>query len=309
MERVVPRVKIFETIEAVPSRVLGLVRLLAAAPGGDMSREELIELIQPRSLRRKEKEEADHLATETIASALEMGLVEEAGKSQRGTRLTLCSGLGSFRGRTEALDQALPSLIAGIALQPKLQGRTNKFAQICAWFMLQSPAAMPQGHEALKSAMEVGGISLRDLGLRNDTRWDMVVYWAKYLGLMWQRHGEMCRGLVADPSTFIRSHLSELLPQKGATSADSFREQLGKICPVLDGGEVHRQLAKQLEAAGALHARTDESLSDALSFSLRYLKREGLLNYWCPDDQRTFLLMSRGEKVAFLSKPGMVDDG
>jgi hypothetical protein len=109
-------------------------------------------------------------------------------------------------------------------------------------------------------------------------------------------------GLVPDPTLFITRNLDTLIPNDEEIAVAEFRECLGKICPVIDGGAVREKVLKKINAAKKDDTPWPKNrLSDSLSFALRCLKKNGLLDYWCRDDQRTFLRMSQDEKIAFLS--------
>src|SRR5207249_2852174 len=116
----------------------------------------------------------------------------------------------------------------------------------------------------------------------------------------WQ--DEKCRGLVSDPTTYLMRHIDTLLPPTGPVRIATFRRVLGAACPVLDGGVVHEAVGDELTQNGVHFSNHRERLSPALSLALRNLKEQGIARYWCPDDQRDFLLMSFDEKVAFLER-------
>ncbi len=301
----VQRMRIYQTVEPVPSRVLGLLRLLHHSEEHGLPRSTIIDLLQPKSLRTKES--ADNLATNTIAAVIELStvdvrLVEEKEDDKGQLKLSLDTEL--FGCADQLFDDRVRFLLERAALRPEVKDSPNGFATVCAWLLWQSPANMPQGHAELKKRMQSDGLNYEELGLNNDARWDMVVYWATYFGLLWQWQDEKCKGLVSDPSMYLMRHLDELLPSKSQVSIREFIATLSHICPVLDGGTMHETVANELTKKGVLPANHRERLSPALSFALRNLKEQAILRYWCPDDQRIFHLMSFDEKVAFIAREG-----
>src|SRR5690349_18318646 len=66
--------KIYQTVEPVPSRVLGLLRLLHKSDEGGIPRDAVIDFLQPKSLRTKEH--ADTLATNTVAALIELSTTD-----------------------------------------------------------------------------------------------------------------------------------------------------------------------------------------------------------------------------------------
>ena len=295
------RMKIYQTFEPVPSRVLGLLRLLRHSDQRGVPRDTVIDLLQPKSLR--EKEHADTLATNTIAAVMELSTNEiriiEQQDDGKGKLLVLGKHLRECD--DSQFDDRARALLELAALRPKVGNSANRFAEVCAWLLCLPPVSMPQGHAELKTRMQSDGLSYNEFGLNNDARWDMIVYWAKYFGLLWQWQDERCRGLVPDPTEYTKRHLTELLPLKKQVPIQEFQQNLGRLCPVLDGGIVHDSVASKLAQKG-VYQNQRERLSPAFSFAIRNLQEEGILHYWCPDDQRVFHLMSGDEKIAFLTR-------
>src|SRR5439155_452683 len=102
---------------------------------------------------------------------------------------------------------------------------------------------------------------------------------------------EKCVGVVPDPSTLLLRNADLLWPAGQLIAAHDFRASLADLCPAIDGGTVHKQVLATMIAAGSRPAGRDDHFSPALTFALRYLRDCGVLEYWCPDDQRTFLLL------------------
>jgi hypothetical protein len=297
--------KIYQTVEAVPSRVLGLLRVLRQSGKDGLTRATVIDLLQPKSLRIKDT--ADTLATNTIAAVMELSaddtkLIEEKEDETGERRLYLVPFLLDCP--DNLFDTHARSSLERAALRPKVGDSPNGFSRVCAWLLCQSPSDMPQGHAELKTRMHADGMDYEQLGLNNDARWDVVVYWANYFGLLWQWQDEKCKGIVPDPSAYLLRHLDELLPLNGQVSISQFKATLGQLCPILDGGVTHELVADKLSKKGIFPQKHREHVSPALSFALRNLKDDGALRYWCPDDQRTFYLMSFDEKIAFLERGG-----
>jgi hypothetical protein len=294
-------VKIFQTFESVPSRIAGLLHVLRREPGNWAERTVVVDLLQPAPIRTGQGTDP---INEVIGAALELGVVLEDRTDRTAPKLRIADAF--VAGDTSAFAERLPRLLAEAALTPKSQGESNQFARACAWLLLQDPLAMPQGYGDFKRSLTDDGLDLDELGLKNDQRWDMLLYWSTYLGLTWQTREQKCVGVVADPSTYLLRHLDEVVARDEVMPVHQFREKLGSLCPVLDGGSVHREIAATMVRTGVLTARLDDRLSAALSFTLRYLRAMEVIDYWCPDDQRTFLLMSGDEKIAFVSRRARV---
>lgn len=293
--------RLYESLEVVPSRVLGLLRLVDYFRGNGLLEEVAVQLLQPKTLlKSKDADATQTLARETIRASIELGVMEQR-TQDAGDRLFLAPEVTDEVGRLRLAQ--LPSVLARLAFRPEVGGKPNQFARICAWFLWQTPTDMPQGHAALKDRMSAQGVNLDEVGLRNDARWDNVIYWMTYFGLLWQTKTEKCRGLVPDPSAFVRAHLDTLLPgDERAITAGEFRAALGALCPVLDGGATHTEIGTKLTGEAP-----EDRFSPALSFALRYLRDAGAIRFWCPDDQRGFLLLTHDDKIAFVSRARETD--
>lgn len=285
---------IYEHFEAVPSRILGITRLLAASTNMMRTHKDLIDLMQPT-------DEKANIAKAVIKAALKVNLLTE--ELREGKKyLTLSSHLDGYIGNPDRVRDDFPDIMTRLLLKPVNGQKRNRFAKACAWLLTLPVTQVPQGHTDLKNMMDAQGLDLDKLGLNNDARWDVLIDWVKYIGLAWQTHEGKCMGFVPDPTAFIIRHRDKLLPPDKEITAESFREILGEICPVLDGGDVRENVLKTMHIQNpAVQQWPEDRLSDSLSFALRRIKKQGLLDYWCPDDQRTFLLMSRDEKIAYLS--------
>jgi len=201
-------VKIYTTVEPVPSRVRGVVRLLAVDKKGRLQREALM-LLQPASLRDKDSDPA--IALKTIEAAIEMGAIHAT--LQDGEKLLRLSEEASELSDAETFDAAWPAVIARLVLRPEIHGQPNAFARLCAWFMSQHAMGMPEDHGGYKARMLAHGLSIEEFGLQNDARLDMVIYWVKHVGLLWQTQKEKCKGMIPDATVYVERHLNELLPR------------------------------------------------------------------------------------------------
>jgi hypothetical protein len=201
----------------------------------------------------------------------------------------------------EDVRELLAKNLARFLLQPSINGQENKLATLAAWFLCQSPAAMPQGHAQIKAALTKTGFELAEYGLGSDLKVDDLLYWLQFLGLIWQYERSKACGLVPDPSRFIGWHLDELAPVGTPVAVDDFCQRLAQICPVLDGGEVRRMVLERMSRHGC-ESPPPDYLSAALTFSLQRLQRQRLLQIYCPADQRRFLLLTGGEKIAFVQR-------
>jgi hypothetical protein len=296
--------KIYRAVEAVPSRLEGILQVLRSAGGKGYSRDTLLQLMQPVPLRRKE--DADTLAKNSLEALFELSadgvnLVVEKGDERGQQRVVLGDVLAACND-SQFSSHARRALRAA-AVRATVDGRANQFAELLAWLTWIPANSMPEGHAALKMRLQGSKLDLEAYGLNNDARWDNVVYWARYVGLLWQWKDESCRGLVVDAAEFIRQHTSTLLAG-GPVSFVEFRNRLGSLCPALDGGEVHARMSDVLAEENVIPRDHGVRVSPAVSLGLRGLREAGVLDYGCPNDQREFFLMTGDEKIAFVTEGG-----
>lgn len=294
--------KLYTVVEAVPSRILGLVTLLQRIEGKGYKRAEVIDLLQPAILRKGAKADPD-MSNKVCDAAGELGLVEEY-DDDRGERcLRLTREVSDPSPHTDR--EHWTRWITKRVLHDLVDGEARNLARVFAWFMTVRVQDTPVDRASWKDQFEHDGFDRQEFGLNPDARWDNLFYWARFLGLIWQTGtGHDAPGIVCDPAVLIAKFLDELLPDRGEVTAEEFRARLGVLFPPLDGGRLSREVREDIAAArGVEHAHADR-WSPGVGMALRELRDRGLITYHCPDDQRNFLLFDDGERIAFISRPG-----
>lgn len=143
------------------------------------------------------------------------------------------------------------------------------------WLLRQDPT-QPLGfsggqHYDALTAQVVAGDPLFD-GIRNDARYQVAVYWARYLGLAERLTIKpVAEKVIADPTRAIAARLSQLFAGERELPMQTFVQRLGAQIPVLDGGQVWNEMAGRLKAA----TQTHNHLSQATSFALLRLELAG----------------------------------
>jgi hypothetical protein len=278
--------KIYTTVEAVPSRIAAVVRLLAAA--GPLPEDELIVLLQPPTT----NPGGSGIIDKVLPAAAECGvIIRDNGKCG------LAQGLFPPKVKLSDIDRILPKVLARLLLQPRVNGQENLFAVICSWFLHRRVDGIPRDPADVKNALSQNGLPLAEVGAAITNRFHNIIYWLRYLGFAVQTGDRFGEGLIPDPTLFLRRHLDELIPPGENLEIHRFILSLGAICPVLDGGVVRSALLARIDAEWP-----ENVISDALAFALERLDRSKELRVWCPDDQRTFMVTPTGKKVAFLTR-------
>ena len=269
--------KIYTDVVVVPARFLALVKLLLQE--GALPREKILGMLQPR--------EDQAMAASVLLAAGELGVVKDTAAGYDLTpevRLKL--------GQERHVAEKLPALMAPLLLAAKVGGKPNGFAQICAWFLLHDYADLQVKKHELLVLLERDGLSLDELQARNMAVWDNIVYWARYIGLIYQHGAALAGNVVPDPTRFIELHLDELFQTDKRLTSDEWFDRLGRICPVLDGGEVRRAQAEKMSLQLARQA-----LSNGLSIALLRLERRGVLKLEGVEDAETFHLLTEERRL------------
>lgn len=292
--------KLYTVVEAVPSRILGLVHLLQCAKGYERTREDVVALLQPPSLR-KGADGTPDMSNKIIGAARELGFVDELENARgepclRLTELAEAPPIGPPR-------EHWARWIARRVLHDLVEGVSRNLAFVFAWLMMIPGDDTPEDETAWKRRFSGDGFDADAFGLNSDARWQNLFYWSHFLGLTWQISSAKANGVVCDPATLIERFLDEILPPEQEVTADVFCDRLGAIFPPLDGGSIHREVRARMATARGASFDQEDRLSPGVTLALRELRSRERLKYHCPNDQRTFLLLDDGEKVAFVSRP------
>ncbi len=143
------------------------------------------------------------------------------------------------------------------------------------WLLRQDPT-QPLGfsggqHYDALAAQVVDGDPLFD-GIRSDAKYQVVVYWARYLGLVERLTIKpVAEKVIADPTRAIAARLPQIFAGERELTMHTFIQHLGAQIPVLDGGQVWNEMGRRLKAATPAH----DHLSQATSFALRRLEHAG----------------------------------
>lgn len=289
--------RLYTVVEAVPSRILGLVRLLQCAKRQERPRDEVVSLLQPATLRKGASGEAD-MATKIIGASLELGIVDAFENDAGDSCLRLSESARKPYINAEHREH-WAIWIARRVLRELTDGPSRNMATICAWLMTITVDDVPQDEANWKKRFSSDGFDIDEL--KSDARWHNIFYWTHFWGLTWQITSDKTAGIVCDPSVLIRRFLDEIIAPEETIPADVFRDRLGKSLPILDGGLVHQEVRERVATARG-ELQQIARISPGVSMAIRELRDRGELNYYCPDDQRTFLLLDDGEKFAFASR-------
>lgn len=180
------------------------------------------------------------------------------------------------KGKHESLDdftRRLPTICRRLVLEKKnalpiwgdSSSAASDFAKGITWILCQNiygfPSTWDGGAENIANEQLVG-----EKILQNDTRWNNLRYWARYLGFA---TGDSSSFQV-DPTSAIKDELPMVFAGRRELPAQEFIHALGEHLPVLDFGAIRGELEKKLNVA-SWRKPADGHLSMSLSLALHRL--------------------------------------
>jgi hypothetical protein len=277
--------KFYTDFVVVPARMKAMLRLLWQE--GALSREQLLGMLEMR--------ERPQMAASVWLAAEELGLVALTAKK--------CDLHSSVRNELDKLehdfDRGFAALLGRRICQAQVRGKQNGFALFWACLYLLPMTELPKKRTDMMAHMsDEKGTLLDEMQARNTAVWDNIFYWGRTTGLAYQLGGAMWENIVTDPTLFLELQLDELIAPTERITTEEFIQRLGRICPVLDGGEVRRQAAERFGRGLPPHA-----VSDGLNLGLMRLEQSRVLRLESVDDASEFHVLGGRRRVTHFSRP------
>lgn len=140
----------------------------------------------------------------------------------------------------------------------------------------------------------------------NETKLSQYVRWYTYTGMGWR---DPAKRLIPDPTERLQRALPKIFAEVKRLDAAQFMTALALACPELDGGALF------MDATADRYRLADRVCTRALSFALRNLHDQGVIQLDCPKDSQgwslekggtvrdqQFLQSDRFDRVTLLSK-------
>ncbi|GAN75850.1 hypothetical protein Asru_0009_43 [Acidisphaera rubrifaciens HS-AP3] len=232
-------------------------------------RERLANLLGPPSLAKDQTDAGeDNALVDCLALGHEMGLFrEESGR----VALARVDGPSSFlelAGR-----QMVDQIISSVPTEGWVAGAI-------AWMLRQDPRSpLPWTGSGTATRLQSQLGSPPPFGMTNDSRVQQAVYWARALGFVTRWNIVKAEVVVPDPTEAVSQRLDHVLLRGQQITMPAFLAALGRTCPVLDGGSVHREVATR-----AGDTANPSKVSASLSLALLRLKQRGELQFQYFDD-------------------------
>jgi len=263
--------------EAVPVRMVALIRYLLLCLDRSDSRRRLELMLSPPNLRAE---------GETISrvwkEAVKLGLLTESGDKKDSVLALAEEARAAYpSGKFDDVQTRL--------LLTRLLAKSEENRNIChllAWFLSQDGRTVRGTHTDLKKLHDeqIGGTQVNF----NDVAYKDLHYWSIYLGFAWSHKiAGIGEEIVPDPTR----HIEWLLPSlfSGSKMQDEplprWLEQLAELCPMMPGGAFHNAI-KGLPKVS--HVRP------ALAFALLRLHDRGVLELSNKSDAEGIVVMDNG---------------
>lgn len=185
-------------------------------------------------------------------------------------------------------DYLFPLLTAS---EPAREHGQGGLPDALCWLLQQSPTeslgfSAGKHYNILVGQMAEGDPLCSSIAV--DARYQNVIYWARYLGLVERISIKQAAEMViADPTRAIGQRLPAIFGTDRQLTLQTFRQRLGAQIPVLDGGEVWQDIQGRLKEP--MHAK-DKHISGASSLALLRLQRAGKIQLEGLSDAASWVL-------------------
>ncbi len=269
---------VLRTVEAVPSRVAGLVRYLLRCPRQREDRDRLEAALSPASLRSEQRDTP--MVREVVLECHRLGLTVADGGDVRLADL-VCERMGRGRFNDSTYRDTLVDLLLG---DPN--GENGDLAKLLTWFLAQDPARFDGEQTAViqqvREQLGADALAINDNVFRDFRYWGVYLGFAKVLAL--PARGER---LLPDPTPYIERSLPALFFE-GRRQQVGLPEMLSRLaarCPAFDGGRVYDELR------AFLPSRPDGHAAWSLSLALLRLHGRGLIQLSIQSDAPSVVLL------------------
>lgn len=169
-----------------------------------------------------------------------------------------------------------------------------EFPDALSWFLAQDPMEpLPwQGTQHAERIMKQLGENDPLNAIRNNSRYQNLVYWSRYLGFAERLSLQGADLVVPDPTEAITACIPFIFREGKEMPIQTFMQRLSEACPVMDGGVARRELEVRLTPQLQLK---DRHLSRSTSLSLLRLQKRGVLVFKAVSDAPAFVLDLGGE--------------
>lgn len=179
------------------------------------------------------------------------------------------------------------------------QFRQDDVGDALSWFLSQDPfkpiAKSRQHADFLREQLQESDPLLITIG--NDSRFQNLLYWARYLGFSeWISIGDNDLA-IPDPTRAINYYLPTIFQSQKSLAIGEFVSRLAKACGIFEGGPIRQELEQRLKSA----IREERHFSRSTSLGLARLENQGLILLKKESDAGSWILDLGKEQMPITS--------
>lgn len=281
---------ILTTVEAVPSRLLGLYEVLFHLPDG-MNKDELAVCSTPPSLKSGSK-----LFANTLLEARRLEMVQIAGHDVKLSEDARCGG-SPHTNHEKHFRQFMKSILFDIDRAKHV--KQDDFLMALSWFMTQDPFTPFDFSNAVGDELNdeiddsnMGTNVASQYGINNISNSQNFLYWARFMGFatfagIHKASNKPSTCVIPDPYHAIHDVLETVFDSTKSMSIIDFIEKLAGIYPCFETGK-----ARDIINTIPRKRNQDQPhyLSIATSFAIQRLENNRILTLSNVADSRAFHL-------------------
>lgn len=174
----------------------------------------------------------------------------------------------------------------------------KEFPDALSWLLNQNPfQPLPWkgGEHAERIVAQLGETDPLRIDIGNNSRYQNLLYWARYFGCAEWIGIKTGNVVIPDPSEVILWLIPHVFADDSELPIQTFIQRLGEVCPVLDGGSARRNFETRLTAE---FQRQEYHLSRSTSLALKRLQLRGIITIKAVSDAQTWILDLANETQA-----------
>lgn len=270
---------VISTLVAQPNRIAIAAELADGFGEKGAAMEDLEKMLSPLPPQQEKAEDAD--SSERGGTTIAKGVLNEMLRLKILVRtdnenLRISPAFGSPSKKAEWGDR-LYAYLFPILCSAESAGDhgQDELPEALCWLLQQSPTQPPvfsggQHYDILKS--QLGETDPLCTSIRNDMRYQNLIYWARFLGLAERLAIKpLAEKVIPDPTRAIAVSLPRLFSGERELTMPAFLQRLAAHIPVLDGGAVWQDIQGRLKTMQA----EDKHVTQATSLALLRLELAG----------------------------------
>ena len=248
---------VLSAVEAVPSRLFGVFTGLLQFKTG----------IDKKTFQLKINPEQTKTAS-IFREAVSLGLIKESdGKIKLNNSL--------LEEDSSNLLEQFRSFVEVMLFNTEKAEKSNQmhFIQALSWFLSLDPSEPINFSEApMKLLDKTLGENSKSLGIQNKENYHNFIYWARFFGFAVMYGSKNEKLVIPDPTIAIEKKIHAIFQGNNRISIDKFFENLAKIYPVFESGQIRQEISKKLLN---MQNSNVNNISATTKFALEQLENSG----------------------------------